>query len=75
MWRKNKKKLFISRTKCDIFVLKTNKEYKENQEISIQKSKLPDELYYFVQHWRKTTSTLKLGKGLKQDSLTKPQNI
>ena len=74
MWRKNKK-LFISRTKCDIFVLKTNKEYKENQEISIQKSKLLDEMHHFVQHWRKTTNTSKLREDLKQDSLTIPQNI
>ena len=48
--KKKSKKLYISRTNCDILVLRIDIKYKENQEISIQKSKLPDELYYFVQH-------------------------
>ena len=49
MWRKNEK-IFISSTKSDIFVLQTNKEYMENQKISIQKLKLLDEMHHFSQH-------------------------
>ena len=73
MWRKNEK-IFISSTKSDIFVLQTNKEYMENQKISIQKLKLLDEMHHFSQHQRRTINTSKLREDLKQDSLTIPQN-